>query len=312
MRQLLKCGESPPRIARRKLTTIETAERIADFSHFPATDYHDIMSDTLLSRCRVVLVRPHYAGNLGSTARVMRNFGLADLVLVAPYARIENPEARRLATHGLPVLESAKIVPELGDALADCVFSVATSALTAGVVRRGMIGTPSELAPSVLDAAQSGPVAIVFGPEPHGLSNEEIGRCNGLLHVPVDAEFSSLNLAQAVGICCYELRQAWSRRMNEERGTPQAGPVVAPHSEQERMFDHLREGLQAVGFLFGSRQDTLMHAMRQLIARAMPSPGEVRMLHGLARQLLWIARNGEREPSVRESYPGEPQLPDAD
>jgi tRNA/rRNA methyltransferase len=100
--------------------------------------------------------------------------------------------------------------------------------------------------------------------------------------------------------------------MNEERGTPQAGPVVAPHSEQERMFDHLREGLQAVGFLFGSRQDTLMHAMRQLIARAMPSPGEVRMLHGLARQLLWIARNGEREPSVRESYPGEPQLPDAD
>jgi tRNA/rRNA methyltransferase len=247
------------------------------------------MSDTLLSRCRVVLVRPHFAGNLGSVARAMRNFGLTDLVLVAPYTFPDNPEARRLATHGGGILDTARIVPDLGDALADCVFSLATSALTAGVVRKGMIGTPAELMPQFLAAADHGRVALVFGPEPHGLSNEEIGRCHGLLHVPVDPEYSSLNLAQAVTVCCYELRKAWSAAVNAERKESPPGPPVAPHADQERMFEHLREGLQAVGFLFGTRQDTLMHAMRQLIGRAMPSPAEVRMLHGLARQLLWIA-----------------------
>jgi tRNA/rRNA methyltransferase len=251
------------------------------------------MSDSLLSRCRVVLVKPHFAGNLGSVARVMRNFGLADLVLVAPYTFPNNPEARRLATHGEGVLDAARVVPDLGDALADCVFTLATSALTAGVVRRGMIGTPAELMPPLIEAAERGPVALVFGPEPHGLTNEEIGRCHGMIHIPVDPDYPALNLAQAATVCCYELRQAWSARVNADRHEPDPGPVVAPHADQERMFEHLREALRAVGFLFGERQETLMHAMRQLIGRATPTPGEVRMLHGLARQLLWIA--GQRK-----------------
>jgi tRNA/rRNA methyltransferase len=218
----------------------------------------------------------------------MRNFGLTDLVLVAPYTFPTNPEARRLATHGLDVLDSARIVSELGEALSDCVFTLATSALTAGVVRRGMIGTPAEMMPALLAAADGGHVAIVFGPEPHGLSNDDIGRCHGMLHIPVDPEFSSLNLAQAVTVCCYELRKAWSARITAERNSP-AAPIIAPHADQERMFEHLRDALQAAGFLFGTRQDTLMHAMRQLIGQAMPTPHEVRMLHGLARQLLWVA-----------------------
>ena len=243
----------------------------------------------MLKNCRVVLVRPHFAGNLGSTARAMRNFGLTDLVLVAPYTFPENPEARRLATLGEDVLDAARIVPEIGDAVADCVLTLATSALTAGTYRSGMIGTPAELMPQMAAAAELGPVALVFGPEPHGLSNEEIGRCHGMIHVPVDPDYSSLNLAQAVAICCYELRKAWSARVTAERHTPEAGPVVAPHADQERMFEHLREGLTAVGFLFGERQDTLMHALRQLIGRSMPTAGEVRLLHGIARQLLWVA-----------------------
>ena len=247
------------------------------------------MSDSILSRCRVVLVKPHFAGNLGSVARVMRNFGLTDLVLVAPYTFPDNPEARRLATHGEGILDTTRIVPDIGDAVADCVLTLATSALTAGLVRRGMIGTPAELMPRMVEAAERGPVAIVFGPEPHGLSNEEVSRCHGMIHIPVDGAYPALNLAQAATVCCYELRKAWSARVNEERATPAPGPAIAPHAEQERMFEHLRDGLRAVGFLFGERQDTLMHAMRQLIGRAQPSSAEVRMLHGLARQLLWIA-----------------------
>jgi tRNA/rRNA methyltransferase len=224
----------------------------------------------------------------------MQNFGLTDLVLVAPYTFPTNPEARRLATHGVDVLDRTRIVPELGEALTDCAFTLATSALTAGLVRHGMIGTPEELMPQLLAAADSGQVAIVFGPEPHGLSNEEIGRCHGMIHIPVDAAFPALNLAQAVTVCCYTFRQLWSTRLTQERNSP-ATPVIAPHADLERMFEHLREGLSAVGFLFGTRQDTLMHAMRQLIGRAMPNPQEVRMLHGLARQLLWIAEHRRAE-----------------
>lgn len=251
-----------------------------------------------LKNCRVVLVRTHYAGNLGSTARAMRNFGLSELVLVAPYASTDDLEARRLATHGLGVLDSARIVPELGDAVSDCVFTLATSALTGGIHRKGMIGTPTEMMPQLVAAAERGPVALVFGPEPHGLSNEEIGRCHGMVHIPVDTEYPALNLAQAVTVCCYEFRKAWSAAVNAARNEPLAGPIVAPHADQERMFEHLREGLQAIGFLFGERQESLMHAMRQLIGRSMPTPAEVRMLHGLARQMLWVAKQGKEEPPV--------------
>ncbi len=243
-----------------------------------------------LSNCRVVLVRPHYAGNLGATARVMRNFGLSDLVLVAPYCFATDLDARRMATHGLAVLDSARVVPDLGDALADCVHSFATSSLTAGVVRGGTIGTAAERMPELLATASAGPAALVFGPEPHGLSNEEIGRCHGLVHVPVDPEYGSLNLAQAVAICCYELRRAWSKTVNEARGLPQL-PVraVAAFADQERMFEHLREALTAVGYLFGDKADSLMHGLRHLIGRAQPTHQEVKILHGLARQVLWAA-----------------------
>src|SRR5262245_42228216 len=128
------------------------------------------MSTATLSRCRVVLVRPHFAGNLGATARVMRNFGLTDLVLVAPYCFPTDLEARRMARGGLDILDSARTVPDLGAALADCVYSFATSSLTAGLIRGGTIGAVAERMPELFAATEAGPVAIVFGPEPHGLS----------------------------------------------------------------------------------------------------------------------------------------------
>ncbi len=253
------------------------------------------MSDLALSNCRIVLVRPHYAGNLGSTARVMRNFGLSHLVLVAPYASTNDLEARRLARDGLKILDAARVVPELIDAVADCVFTLSTSALTAGIHRRGIIGTPAESMPNLVATAERGPVALVFGPEPHGLSNEEIAHCHGMVHIPVNPDFPALNLAQAVTICCYEYRQAWSAASNLERNAREAGPAIARHADQERMFEHLREAFKAVGYLFDEKSETLMHGIRQLIGRALPTPQEVKLLHGLARQLLWVARTLEKQ-----------------
>ncbi len=240
-----------------------------------------------LDRCRIVLVRTHYAGNLGSAARVMANFGLRDLVLVAPYTSTDHVDARRMATHGASVLDTARVVPDLGDAVADCVHVLATAGLTEGIARKTVAGTPEQRFPTLLDLAASGPVAIVFGPEPHGLSNAELTRCHGLIHVPVDAAFSSLNLAQAVAICCYELRKQWLAR--GDGPAPRRPPAIAPHDDMERMFEHLRRAMLAIGYLFGTKADQLMHSVRHLIGRSNPSPQEVKLLHGLARQMLWAA-----------------------
>lgn len=235
------------------------------------------------SRCRIVLVRTHYPGNLGAAARAMRNFGLSDLVLVDPVTSINELEARRMATHGLGILDAARVVPDLGAAVDDCVFTLATSGLIEGVVRQTFVGTPGQKFPELLEAMEAGPVALVFGPEPHGLSNAEITRCHGLVHIPVDPTAPALNLAQAVAICCYELFQ------NSGRSEPDGVRAIAPFADQERMFGHLKEAFEAVGYLHGTKADPLMHAVRHLIGRSLPTPQEVKLLHGLARQVLWMS-----------------------
>jgi tRNA/rRNA methyltransferase len=243
----------------------------------------------MLTNCRVVLVRPHFAGNLGATARAMRNFGLHDLVLVDPKADPFDAEARRLATHGEAILESARIVSSLDDALNDCRLVLATSAKIEGLFRSHAYGRPDEMLPRLVGALDDGPGALVFGPEPSGLSNAEVARCHGVIRILTDSEYPALNLAQAVVICLHELRRQW---LEAQAISTHATQPVAAFDEQERMFDHLRQALEAVHFLYGTKTEPLMHAVRQLIARAQPSPNEVRILHGLARQLLWVADHG--------------------
>jgi tRNA/rRNA methyltransferase len=130
-------------------------------------------------------------------------------------------------------------------------------------------------------------VALVFGPEPKGLSNEEVARCHYLIHIPTDEAYPALNLAQAVAICLYELHLAWLKREERLERSP---PAPASFAEQERMFAHLRTALEGIHFLYGEKADSLMHALRHLIGRAGPTPMEVDVLHGLARQIEWYAR----------------------
>ena len=259
-----------------------------------------------LHPCRVVLVRPTVAGNLGAAARVMRNLGLTDLVLVAPEADPADRNARQLATHGEAILENARVVADLGDAVADCVLIAGTSARTGGPFRRQSVGTPVQIMPYLIEALAQGPVALVFGPEPSGLSNAEVTRCHHLIHIPTDPTYPALNLAQAVAICLYALRRAWLARSE-----PATRPAPAPFADQERMFARLRSALEAVHFLYGANADTLMHALRHLIGRAGPTPMEVDVLLGLARQLHWFAGQSP-QPPVAAAWPLEArQLPRA-
>lgn len=239
--------------------------------------------------CRIVLVRPRIAANIGAVARVMRNMGLSDLVLVAPEASPTDLEARRLSTHGENVLDQCRTVADFGAAVADCVLVAATSARVGGLTRRQFVGPPDAIAPRLIQSLSSGPIALVFGPEASGLSNAEVSHCHYLIHVPTDPQYPVLNLAQAVAICAYELRRSWLQQTAAPTLLP---PRDAPASfaDQERAFGHLRQALEDVHFLWNEKADSLMHALRHLLSRAGPTQMEVDLLHGLARQLRWFAR----------------------
>jgi len=253
--------------------------------------------------CRIVLVRPRVAENIGATARIMRNFGFTELALVSPEADPDELQARRLSTHGESILDRARVVEDFEQAVAECVLVCATSART-GKLIRGQFDTPRRIAGPIVDSLAAGPVALVFGPERTGLTDKEIARCHHLVHIPAESSYPALNLAQAVAICLYEVRCAllekcpdtlarepiqevfgFSSDLGAEAASSQSDP--ASFSEQDAMFNHLREALEAIHFLYGPKADSLMHGLRRLIGRARPTQSEVGILHGLARQILW-------------------------
>jgi tRNA/rRNA methyltransferase len=211
-------------------------------------------------------------------------------VLVAPEADPADPRAALLATaHAADVLHSARVVASFEEAVGDCLLVAATSANVGGLFRRQPVGTPEEVVPQLLRVMPSGPAALVFGPEPSGLTNEEVARCHYLIHVPTDPAYPALNLAQAVAVCTYALRSALLR----QTGTVALPEAPAPFAEQERMYEHLRAALTELHFLYGEKADALMHALRHLIGRAGPTAMEVKMLHGLARQIEWQVRTAD-------------------
>jgi tRNA/rRNA methyltransferase len=238
---------------------------------------------------RVVLVRPQIAANIGATARVMRNMGLADLVLVAPEADHLDPSARQLSTHGEAILHSARIVADLPAAVADCVRVAATSAKVEGRIRGQSQALPGEVLLRLVADLAHGPTAIIFGSERDGLLTAEISLCHHLIHIPTDDGYPALNLAQSVAICLYEYRLA---RLRQDATLP-APEAPVPFELQERAFAALRDSLERIGFLYDERADALWHAVRQLIARAGPTEQEAKILLGLARQLRWYTEQGE-------------------
>lgn len=237
-----------------------------------------------LEHCRIVLVEPHYPGNLGAAARVMCNMGLRDLVLVSPVANRDDQRARQMSTQGEAILRSARIVTDFGEAIGDCVLVVGTSARSGGLFRRQTVGGPDEIMPRVVETLQQDrPAAIVFGPEPNGLGNDIVTRCQYLIQIPTADEYPSLNLAQAVAICLYELRLAWLRTTDAAPACEEAASVEM----QERMFQQLRTALEEIHFLYGDKADALMHALRHLLGKAHLSVMEAQILLGLARQIRW-------------------------
>jgi tRNA/rRNA methyltransferase len=231
-----------------------------------------------LARVAVVLSRTSHPGNIGAAARAMKTMGLGDLVLVAP-RHFPHPEAVALAAGAADVLERARVVPTLADALADRVLAVGFSA------RGRDLSHPARdwrsAAPEAIAAAAEGPVALVFGNETSGLSNDELLACGRLASIPANPAYPSLNLAAAVQVACYELALAAAAF----RVPARPGRTPATGAEIEALHARLNEVLVASGFLDPGEPGRLDERMRRLAARLNLEREEVAILHGMLGSL---------------------------
>ncbi|MDZ7643216.1 MAG: tRNA (cytosine(32)/uridine(32)-2'-O)-methyltransferase TrmJ [Woeseiaceae bacterium] len=224
---------------------------------------------------RIILVGTTHPGNIGACARAMKNMGVHDLVLVGPkYFPHEDATAR--ASGATDVLEASRVVDTLDDALADCIFVAGASARSRTIDWPSL--PPRACAERLLAESLNGTVAVVFGPEKSGLTNEHLDRCHVLLTIPADPGFSSLNLAMAVQVIAYELRVATLT------GTPPAYEPEAPlasGAELERFYTHLEQVLASSGFLDPEHPRHLMRRLRRLFLRAAPDRNEINILRGI-------------------------------
>jgi tRNA/rRNA methyltransferase len=227
-------------------------------------------------RVRVVLVKTSHPGNIGAAARAMKTMGLARLFLVNP-RRFPDAEASARAAGATDVLEQAIVCGDLAEALQGTVFA---AALTARVRELGVEPRwAREGAALLAGAAGQGDVALVFGSERYGLSNDEVGLCGLPLMIPTDPDFGSLNLGAAVQVMCYELRLAL---LDPGAPPPVAGAGrPASHEDVERLLAHLEQAAIGSGFLDPAQPKRLMARMRRLFARAGLENEEVAILRGM-------------------------------
>lgn len=235
-----------------------------------------------LRNIRIVLARPIYGGNLGAVCRAMKNMGLSELTLVQPAADLDFQEAQKYALHAEDVLANRRQCASVQEAVADCAVVAATSGQKG--LYRSHAKSPRELAPRLLESAREHQVALLFGPENHGLSNEEMQFATHIITIPSSPAYSSLNLAQAVIICCYELWVA-SGQFNPPRELHPEAPVVM----RERMFELWRQMLLDVKFCDEVKIDHMMMGFRRIFGRGYLSEADVNILMGLARQAQWCA-----------------------
>ncbi|AFY96299.1 RNA methyltransferase [Chamaesiphon minutus] len=245
-----------------------------------------------LNHIRIVLVEPAGARNIGSISRVMKNMGLTQLVIVNPRCEAKGEEASMMAVHAIDLLQAARIVPDLITALAGCTRVIATTARDRGIPTQ--LETPRQALPWLVDRTE--PTALIFGREDSGLTNTELNYATRYIRIPVGSEYSSLNLAQAVGICAYEIQMCASQ-IDANLPTvcvPIPQPAdVAPVELLEGYYQQLETLLLKIGYLFPHTAAPRMEKLRRLYNRSQLSPNEVALLRGMLRQVQWAIDRGE-------------------
>lgn len=253
----------------------------------------------MLQNIRVVLVNTSHPGNIGGAARAMKNMGLSRLVLVDPQD-FPSSEATARASGATDILDSAQVVGTLEEALVGCSVALGTSARERHIP--WPLLDPRECATTCLQhIQQEGEVALVFGREYAGLTNEELQRCHFHVHIPSDPAFSSLNLAAAVQVLSYEVRMAWLQAQGQPTKMSKVEVVSLDEQqvtadELELFYGHLESTLVAIGFLDPQSPRHLMSRLRRLYGRSGISKLEMNILRGVLTETQKVVRG---EPHKR-------------
>lgn len=232
-----------------------------------------------LNNLSVVLVEPRGERNIGSVARAMANFGVTDLRLVAPKADHLDDEARKMAVKASVLLEQATIYPDLHAALNDCHYAYATTRRFGKY--RVDFHHPDSAAAQLLPLLGSGRVAMVFGREDKGLKTEELDLCQRLITIPTGGSIASMNLAQSVVICLYEV----AKQHGEAIGKRQGARRLASVENLEILFAHMKSTFLKICYLNHQNPEHIMRSYRQIFGRAALDDREVRILRGLVSEI---------------------------
>ncbi|WP_426360582.1 tRNA (cytosine(32)/uridine(32)-2'-O)-methyltransferase TrmJ [Pseudocolwellia sp. HL-MZ19] len=241
----------------------------------------------MLDNVRIVLVNTSDCRNIGSAARAMKTMGLSQLVLVDPI-EMPNGQAQALAAGATDVLAGAKVVSTLEEAISDCGLVVGTSARSRTLPWPML--EPRGCGAKLIEEANNFPVALVFGRESSGLTNDELQLCHFHVQIPANPEYSSLNLAMAVQTLSYEVRTSFLIAENAKYEKAEAPVAKAENAEDEeypvieeteRLYQHFEDALKATGFIVPSHPGLVMTKLRRLLNRARPDNKEVKMLRGM-------------------------------
>ena len=239
---------------------------------------------SLFKRLRFVLVGTSHPGNIGAVARAMKTMGFSDLYLVNPRFpdALSNPDAIAFASGAQDILQSAKIVTSIEEALHGCRYVAAVSARLREF--SPPILSPRQLAAHLYQSTQES-VALVFGNERFGLPNDIVVNCNALVNIPANPEYSSLNLAQAVQLLAYECRVA---EVDEQIAHPDIGfqGAAASTNEIDGMYAHLETALVRIGFLDPASPKKLMPRLKRMFSRTQLETEEVNILRGIAKKII--------------------------
>lgn len=234
---------------------------------------------------RIILIQTWHPGNIGAVARAMKNMGLSDLVLVNP-VDFPSDEAYSRAGQATDVLDNARIVSSLAEAIDDCVLVVGTSARDRSI--RLPAYTAEQCAEEAVTLQKQAPVAIVFGRERMGLHNDDIQQCHAQLNIDANPDYPVLNLSQAVQLVCYEVFKASQRQQQ----LPHVEEEYPLNEDLNRFYDHLAQTLDDIGFINTKAPGQALDHLKALYRRARPTAKELRLLRGVLSKAQEASRKG--------------------
>ncbi|GAA0490629.1 MULTISPECIES: tRNA (cytosine(32)/uridine(32)-2'-O)-methyltransferase TrmJ [Tatumella] len=233
----------------------------------------------MLQNIRIVLVETSHTGNMGSVARAMKTMGLSNLYLVNPLIKPDS-QAISLAAGASDLIGNACIVDSLDEAISGCSLVVGTSARSRSLPWPML--DARECGVKSVEEGQQAPVALVFGRERVGLTNDELQKCHYHVAIPANPEYSSLNLAMAVQLIAYEVRMAWLQSQSADTGVAQYAESPYPLVDDlERFYGHLEKMMQDSGFVRKDQPGQVMSKLRRLFTRARPERDELNILRGM-------------------------------